>query len=132
MIPRPPKSPTRTEVPAEKCPAVSAAAATSVSPNSLAAVHASVRGIGRPQRCTSQHQTLIAIAAAWVLQTKLRVGRWDACASSGVDDSLRTARLRPIHPIWHLHPPSTALRGPKRMSTEGPSANARMRSWPHK
>eukprot|EP00959_Pyramimonas_sp_CCMP1952_P271051 5666888-Pyramimonas_sp.AAC.1 len=35
MMPRPPKSPTRTEVPAGSCPVVSATAAASVAPNEL-------------------------------------------------------------------------------------------------
>eukprot|EP00959_Pyramimonas_sp_CCMP1952_P431259 9032322-Pyramimonas_sp.AAC.1 len=87
MIPRRPKTPTRTEVPAGRCPAVSATAAASVAP---AAARASMRGLARPQSCTSQLQAAIPIAAAWALQTKLRVDRWDTCASSGLDDSLRT------------------------------------------
>eukprot|EP00959_Pyramimonas_sp_CCMP1952_P286988 6001605-Pyramimonas_sp.AAC.1 len=63
MIPRPPKSLTRTELPTGKCPAVSANSAASVAPNWLAAARASMRGLARPQRCASQHRALSAIAA---------------------------------------------------------------------
>eukprot|EP00959_Pyramimonas_sp_CCMP1952_P377291 7902403-Pyramimonas_sp.AAC.1 len=42
--------------------------------------------LARPQRCTSQHPAFIAIAPARVLQTKLRVGGWDDCSTSGVDN----------------------------------------------
>eukprot|EP00959_Pyramimonas_sp_CCMP1952_P096123 2009716-Pyramimonas_sp.AAC.1 len=81
MIPRPPKSPTRNEVSAGMCRAVNATAFASVAPNYLAAARASMRWSVRPQRCTSQHQTLIAIAST--LHTTLRMGGWDDCASSG-------------------------------------------------
>eukprot|EP00959_Pyramimonas_sp_CCMP1952_P304696 6376658-Pyramimonas_sp.AAC.1 len=72
MIPRPPKSPNRNGVLAGMCPAVSATAAVSVPPNSLPAARACTRGSARPPRCTSQRQALIAVAAAWVFQTKFR------------------------------------------------------------
>eukprot|EP00959_Pyramimonas_sp_CCMP1952_P409192 8575546-Pyramimonas_sp.AAC.1 len=62
MAPRPPKWPTRTEVPAGKCPAVSAAA--SATPNHLAAARASTRGLARPRSRAGPRQALIATAAA--------------------------------------------------------------------
>eukprot|EP00959_Pyramimonas_sp_CCMP1952_P007231 151565-Pyramimonas_sp.AAC.1 len=55
--PRPPRSPICS-------PAVSATAAASAAPNWLAAARANMRGRARPQRCTSKHQALIAMAAA--------------------------------------------------------------------
>eukprot|EP00959_Pyramimonas_sp_CCMP1952_P023025 484193-Pyramimonas_sp.AAC.1 len=73
MIPRPPTSPPRSNMPAGMFPAVSATAAAWVGPNSLAAARA--LGLARPQNWTSERQALVAIATAWVLQTKLRVGR---------------------------------------------------------
>eukprot|EP00959_Pyramimonas_sp_CCMP1952_P136931 2865194-Pyramimonas_sp.AAC.1 len=42
------------------------------------------RKTSRPRRaraCTSQRHAPIAISAAWVMQTKLRVDRWDVCKS---------------------------------------------------
>eukprot|EP00959_Pyramimonas_sp_CCMP1952_P175809 3673656-Pyramimonas_sp.AAC.1 len=58
------------------------------------------------QRCTSHRQAFITIAAAWVLQTKLRVVGWDDCTSSGVANSLRalancTAQLAPQSMLEH-------------------------------
>eukprot|EP00959_Pyramimonas_sp_CCMP1952_P244522 5111394-Pyramimonas_sp.AAC.1 len=64
-MPRLPKFPTRTEVPAGMCPEISAAAAASVAPNSLGAARACMRGLARSQGCASQRRALIAIAAAW-------------------------------------------------------------------
>eukprot|EP00959_Pyramimonas_sp_CCMP1952_P224065 4684967-Pyramimonas_sp.AAC.1 len=54
MIPRPPKAPTRSEVPAGMCPAVSATAAASVSPNWLATARACLGRRGRTP-ATVQH-----------------------------------------------------------------------------
>eukprot|EP00959_Pyramimonas_sp_CCMP1952_P291627 6099617-Pyramimonas_sp.AAC.1 len=35
--------------------------------------------------------------------------------------------MRPPHPSWHCHPPSTAFRGPTGSPTEVPSGAARVR-----
>eukprot|EP00959_Pyramimonas_sp_CCMP1952_P227886 4765011-Pyramimonas_sp.AAC.1 len=51
MIPRPPKSPTRTEVPAEKCPTITASSAASFAPNKLAAVRESMRENRKVAHC---------------------------------------------------------------------------------
>eukprot|EP00959_Pyramimonas_sp_CCMP1952_P199746 4178081-Pyramimonas_sp.AAC.1 len=77
MIPRPPKSPTRTPAPAWMRRTVSAAAAASVAPNYLAAARARTVRRGRrraPARANHSSQS------------------WGVCANSGVGDPLRTDR----------------------------------------
>eukprot|EP00959_Pyramimonas_sp_CCMP1952_P105136 2197634-Pyramimonas_sp.AAC.1 len=56
MKPRPYKSPARTAAPAGKCPAVSATSTASAAPNQLAAILASVRGLGMRQPTPSTHR----------------------------------------------------------------------------
>eukprot|EP00959_Pyramimonas_sp_CCMP1952_P398497 8350156-Pyramimonas_sp.AAC.1 len=51
------------------------------------ALGSSLRSQARPQRCVSQRQAVIAVPAACVLQATLRLGGWDDCASSGVNNS---------------------------------------------